>query len=94
VASAGRRDVAFDLGMPVPLRITRADGGEVPAGRLRVTRLDDQHAYLDVPPESPLAPGDLLCLGISHPCTTMDKWRVIPVADEQYRVIDAIHTFF
>jgi D-serine dehydratase len=94
VASAGRRDVAFDLGMPVPLRITRADGGEVPAGRLRVTRLDDQHAYLDVPPELPLAPGDLLCLGISHPCTTMDKWRVIPVADEHYRVIDAIHTFF
>ena len=65
-----------------------------PAGRLRVTRLDDQHAYLSVPAESLLAPGDLLCLGISHPCTTMDKWRVIPVTDEQYQVIDAVHTFF
>jgi D-serine dehydratase len=94
VASAGRRDVAFDLGMPLPQRIRHADGTEIPAGRLRVTRLDDQHAYLDVPPESPLSPGDLLCLGISHPCTTMDKWRVIPVADEEYRVIDAVHTFF
>jgi len=94
VASAGRRDVAFDLGLPVPLRIRPAAGGEAPAGRLRVTRLDDQHAYLSVPPESPLAPGDLLCMGISHPCTTMDKWRVIPVADQEYRVIDAVHTFF
>jgi D-serine deaminase-like pyridoxal phosphate-dependent protein len=88
VASAGRRDVAFDLGLPVPLRIRKADGREAPAGRLRVTRLDDQHAYLSVPAESLLAPGDLLCLGISHPCTTMDKWRVIPVTDEQYQVID------
>jgi D-serine dehydratase len=33
-------------------------------------------------------------MGISHPCTTMDKWRVIPVADQEYRVIDAVHTFF
>jgi len=94
VASAGRRDVAFDLGLPVPLRIRQPDGSEAPAGQLRVTRLDDQHAYLSVPPTSPLAPGDLLCLGISHPCTTMDKWRVIPVVDGEYRVIDAVHTFF
>jgi D-serine dehydratase len=94
VASAGRRDVAFDQDLPVPLRVRRPDGREWPAGPLQVTRLDDQHAYLSVPPDSPVAPGDLLCLGISHPCTTMDKWRVIPVADQEYRVIDAIHTFF
>jgi D-serine deaminase-like pyridoxal phosphate-dependent protein len=94
VASAGRRDVGFDQGLPVPLRIRQADGHETPAGQLRVTKLDDQHAYLSVPAGSPLAPGDLICLGISHPCTTFDKWRVIPVVDEEYRVIDAIHTFF
>jgi D-serine deaminase-like pyridoxal phosphate-dependent protein len=94
VASAGRRDVSFDVGMPVPLRVRRADGPESPAGQLRVAKLDDQHAHLSVPPGFPLAPGDLLCLGISHPCSTFDKWRVIPVVDEQYRVIDAIHTFF
>ena len=94
VASAGRRDVGFDQGMPVPIRIRHADGLETPAGRLLVTKLDDQHAHLSVPAESPLAPGDLICLGISHPCTTFDKWRVIPVVDEEYRVIEAIHTFF
>jgi D-serine deaminase-like pyridoxal phosphate-dependent protein len=94
VASAGRRDVGFDQGLPVPVRIRQTGGRETPAGPLRVTKLDDQHAHLSVPEESPLAPGDLICLGISHPCTTFDKWRVIPVVDEEYRVIDAIHTFF
>jgi D-serine dehydratase len=36
----------------------------------------------------------VVCFGVSHPCTTFDKWRVIPVADDQYQVVDAIHTFF
>jgi D-serine deaminase-like pyridoxal phosphate-dependent protein len=94
VAGTGRRDTGFDQGPPVPLRVRHTGGRETPAGQLRVTKLDDQHAYLSVPEESPLAPGDLICLGISHPYTTFDKWRVIPVADEEYRVIDAIHTFF
>jgi D-serine dehydratase len=47
-----------------------------------------------VPDESGLAPGDLVCLGISHPCTTFDKWRVIALVDDEYRVVDAVHTFF
>jgi D-serine deaminase-like pyridoxal phosphate-dependent protein len=59
-----------------------------------VTRLDDQHAYISVPPGADLAPGDLLCLGISHPCTTFDKWRAIPVVDDENRVTDVVHTFF
>jgi D-serine deaminase-like pyridoxal phosphate-dependent protein len=91
---AGRRDVAFDAGMPVPLRVRRRGGQQDGPQGMRVTRLDDQHAYLTVPGESELAPGDLLCLGISHPCTTFDKWRVIPVVDDNYQVVDAIHTFF
>ena len=66
----------------------------VQAGDLIVTRLDDQHAYLAVPQGTSLAPGDLICFGISHPCTTLDKWRVIPVVDDDYQVIDAVHTFF
>ena len=91
---AGRRDTSFDSGMPVPLRI-RGPGGQQAAARgMRVSRLDDQHAYLSVPPDCGLAPGDLVCLGISHPCTAFDKWRVIPVTDDEYRVVDAVHTFF
>jgi D-serine deaminase-like pyridoxal phosphate-dependent protein len=91
---AGRRDVAFDAGMPVPLRVRRRGGQQALAQGMRVTRLADQHAYLSLPAGTGLAPGDLVCLGISHPCTTFDKWRVIPVVDDAYRVIDAIHTFF
>jgi len=56
--------------------------------------LADQHAFVSVPSGVRLAPGDLIGFGISHPCTTFDKWRVIPVVDDDYRVIDAVHTFF
>ena len=97
IVGAGRHDVAFDQDMPIPLGVRPAGGGQAdPAdtSAMRVTKLDDQHGYLRVPDESALAPGDLICLGISHPCTTFDKWRVIPVIDDQYRVFDAVHTFF
>jgi D-serine dehydratase len=92
--NAGRRDVAFDSGYPVPLQVRDRDGRLTPADGMTVTALNDQHAYLTVPAGCGLAPGDLVCMGISHPCTTFDKWRVIPVADDGHRVIDAIHTFF
>lgn len=94
IACAGRRDASIDQGLPIPLRARRPGGEERPAGQLTVTRLDDQHAYISVPGDFDLAPGDLVCLGVSHPCTTFDKWRVIPVVDDEYRVIDAVHTFF
>ena len=97
---AGRRDVSFDHGLPVPLGIVRpgtsppGESGPDETAGMRVSGLDDQHAYLSLPPGSRLAPGDLIRLGISHPCTTFDKWRVIPVVDDDYRVVDALHTFF
>ena len=97
IVLAGRHDVAFDQDMPVPLRTWPAGqpaADDRGAAGMQVSTLDDQHAYVRVPAESALAPGDLLCFGISHPCTTFDKWRVIPVVDDGYRVIDAIHTFF
>jgi D-serine dehydratase len=94
VLSAGRRDVAFDAGLPLPLCVRDSAGQRVPARDMTVTKLDDQHAYLSVPPGATLAPGDLVCMGISHPCTTFDKWRVVPVVDDSHRVVDAIHTFF
>ena len=94
LACAGRRDVGFDADLPVPLRFRRPGGQLVPAAGSRVSDLNDQHAYLALAPGTDLAPGDLVCLGVSHPCTTFDKWRVIPVVDDGYHVIDAVHTFF
>jgi D-serine dehydratase len=60
----------------------------------RVTELNDQHAYLQLGQGTDLAPGDLVCLGISHPCTTFDKWRVIPVVSDDDHVTDIVHAFF
>ncbi len=94
IADAGRRDSSFDQGLPIPLRVRRPDGQECDASALRVAQLDDQHAYLRLPPGFELHPADLVCLGISHPCTAFDKWQLIPVVDEDYRIVDVIRTFF
>jgi D-serine dehydratase len=92
---AGRRDVGFDAGLPVPLRVVRRGGtGRTDLAASAVTELNDQHAYLRLDEGTALAPGDLVGLGISHPCTTLDKWRVIPVVNDDDRVTDAVHAFF
>ncbi len=82
----GRRDVSFDQGMPVPLTL----------GDSTVTKLNDQHAYLRLgPADGPAVEvGDWLRFGISHPCTTFDKWQMIPVLDDDGRVVDLVRTFF
>jgi D-serine deaminase-like pyridoxal phosphate-dependent protein len=89
----GKRDAPFDEGLPVP-KLTRRGAGTVPLDGVTVTKLNDQHAYLSVPAGVPLAPGDLVGFGISHPCTAFDKWRVIPVVDAGYRVVDLVSTYF
>jgi D-serine deaminase-like pyridoxal phosphate-dependent protein len=91
---AGRRDAGFDKGLPVPLRAVRRDGNGADLAESELTELNDQHAYLRLSPGTELAPGDLVCLGISHPCTTFDKWRVIPVVSDDDRVTDMVHAFF
>jgi D-serine dehydratase len=52
------------------------------------------HAHMAVPDDSPLAVGDMLGFGISHPCTTFDKWPLILMVDEKYDVVSAVRTFF
>jgi D-serine dehydratase len=99
ILAVGKRDISFDLSMPVP--IARAPRGmleaePVPAG-WKITALNDQHAYLrwDASEEAQ-APvvGDRVGLGISHPCTTFDKWHWMPVVEENYRVSDAVAMHF
>ncbi len=79
----GRRDVSFDAGLPVPLGLPGAT----------VTKLNDQHAYLELAGHT-VAVGDRLGFGISHPCTTFDRWQLIPVLDDADRVVDLVRTFF
>ena len=61
---------------------------------MQVQRLMDQHAICTLDGADRLAVGDLVSFGISHPCTAFDRRRVIPVADDEGRVIDAIVTMF
>lgn len=90
----GRRDVSFDGGLPRPRRLRGAGGEFIDAAGLTVFDLNDQHAYIDVPAEPSVGVGDWLSCGISHPCTAMDKWHLIPVVDDSYAVVDLVRTFF
>lgn len=90
----GKRDVPFDEGLPKPLDIRYADGDRASAGGLTVTAINDQHAFLRVPADARLRPGDVVRLGISHPCTAFDKWRVLLVLDDDERVVGAVRTLF
>ncbi|WP_119388121.1 amino acid deaminase [Taklimakanibacter lacteus] len=100
ILTVGRRDISFDSAMPTPLKWLRPGQG-VTVSSLQsfgpgyvVTGLNDQHCYLQVPETSPLAVGDMVAFGISHPCTTFDKWQVISVVDDDYNVVSAIRTYF
>jgi len=92
--SFGKRDVSHDLGLPIPRSVSSAGQPPHDLRGASIVRLDDQHAYLHCGPDSRLVIGDLVGCGISHPCTTFDKWRLIPVVDDGYDVIDAVLTFF
>ena len=91
----GKRDVSYDLHMPVPRFWARTGGAasEIPPGH-EITGLNDQHAYLKVPADTPLEIGDMVGCGVSHPCTTFDKWQLMYLVDDAYRVTGGIRTFF
>jgi hypothetical protein len=40
---------------------------------------------MEVPADADVRVGDLVGCGISHPCTTFDKWRWMPVVDDAMR---------
>jgi D-serine deaminase-like pyridoxal phosphate-dependent protein len=89
----GRRDVSFDQGLPRPLLRRRGGAQDAPLDGAQVTQLNDQHAFVRIPDGVDVRVGDRVQLGISHPCTTFDKHRVIPVV-EQGVVVDAVTTLF
>ncbi|WP_432253073.1 alanine racemase [Streptomyces sp. HNM1019] len=93
--NAGKRDAAYDLDMPEPQLIRSArDATTRPATGLTITALSDQHAWVSVADDTPLEVGDWVALGLSHPCTSFDKWQLIPVAESNGTVTDYIRTFF
>ncbi|MBD5786450.1 alanine racemase [Cellulosimicrobium terreum] len=105
ICGVGRRDVSFDIDLPVALALRPLDddGALRPARELAgasVTALNDQHLYLTLgpgagrgPATAQVRPGDVIGFGISHPCTTLDRWHVAAVVrgDE---VVDLVTTDF
>ncbi|MFF8398240.1 amino acid deaminase [Streptomyces sp. NPDC016172] len=91
--NAGKRDAAYDLDLPFA-QVIRRGGAERPATGVSVTALSDQHAWLATTPEADLEVGDWVGLGLSHPCTSFDKWQLIPVAEADGTVVDYVRTFF
>ena len=88
ILNAGRRHVSHDSGLPVPLRLMRAgDGSDVDASSTSVTALSDHHAFLRFPENLDVQVGDIISLGISHPCTTFDKWNQLVVLDDDRRKV-------
>ncbi|MBK6651678.1 MAG: amino acid deaminase [Betaproteobacteria bacterium] len=95
--TCGRRDISYDQRMPIPVH-------HAPIGSLStlpipsdwaITALNDQHAYLRFDAaQATVKVGDRVGLGISHPCTTFDKWRWMALADSDWTVTGAISTCF
>ncbi|GLX53785.1 amino acid deaminase [Streptomyces hygroscopicus subsp. hygroscopicus] len=91
--NAGKRDVSYDLDLPVA-QVVRRDGAERPAAGVEVTALSDQHLWLRTGPEADVRVGDWIGFGLSHPCTVFEKWQLIPVAEADGTVVDYIRTYF
>jgi D-serine dehydratase len=89
VLNLGKRDIGNDLHNPIPIK---SYGGQVKSFSAVIEKLNDQHGYLRTSADFQLA--QLIGLGISHPCTTFDKWRLVPLVNDNYDVVDCLQTFF
>ncbi|AUI59882.1 amino acid deaminase [Amycolatopsis sp. BJA-103] len=91
----GKRDASFDEGMPEPRLIRKGDGPPSALEGHAIQKMNDQHAFLTLPPGSPVEVGDWIALGLSHPCTVFDKWPLIPVVGpDGETVLDFVRTHF
>jgi D-serine deaminase-like pyridoxal phosphate-dependent protein len=106
IIALGKRDVSFDLGLPVPLQQYRpaAMSGSAAAsgpssaptdirGKAEIVRLNDHHGYLRFT-DLDLAVMDRIAVGISHPCTTFDRWEYLYRVNDNYDVVSIVRTFF
>ena len=97
VLAVGKRDISFDDDLPVAELWFRPGVHDQPRSvgdGCRTVEMHTQHIHMDAPIDHPFRIGDMISLGISQPCTTFDKWQVVPVVDDGYNVVSAIRTFF
>ncbi|GAA3537547.1 amino acid deaminase [Zobellella aerophila] len=95
VIGFGKRDVAFDAGLPIPLAHYR-EGRQITAecGGWHTEKVMDQHAFMSLPEAVDIQVGDIIIFGTSHPCLTFDKWRALALVDDEYQLLESIVTHF
>src|SRR5690606_25213165 len=97
IVAMGKRDAGYDMSLP-ELQWHYRPGRDLkpqrPTDGCRTQAMNDQHLYLRFPETMPIGVGDLLGFGVSHPCTTFDKWQLLYVVDDEYTVSSALKTFF
>ncbi|WP_051341747.1 amino acid deaminase [Pseudonocardia spinosispora] len=99
---AGKRDLPYDEGLPRPQLVADRLGGPTRPLDGEITSVNDQHAFLRIEPATALRVGDVVRLGLSHPCTAFDKWRWIPVVahapgpgtEDDPLITDLVQTYF
>lgn len=95
IVNFGKRDCAFDAGLPQPLAHYRAGKAlELKAGAITSTGVMDQHCMLKLAEGCDVQVDDILVFGTSHPCLTFDKWKVLLLTDDEYNVVDELETLF
>lgn len=95
IAAFGKRDAGHDAGLPVARFHYRPGVHAAPVpieGQLVTAGLFDQHAILEGALEVEV--GDVLGFGVSHPCTTFDRWRAIFLVDQARQVTGHVTTLF
>jgi D-serine deaminase-like pyridoxal phosphate-dependent protein len=90
IVGCGRRDVPTDEALPVPLGLFGAPSDRLGPGPATSVAVNDHHLFVRVDPRSELAVGDVLRLGISHPCGAFDRWREIPLVDADHRLVGVL----
>lgn len=93
VVNFGKRDCAFDAGLPQPVARYR-NGAQLSAEGIESVGIMDQHCMLRLAPGSDVQVGDILVFGTSHPCLTFDKWKTLLLVDEQYNVLEELDSLF
>lgn len=96
ILTLGKRDCAFDAGLPQPalhFRPGSARPVKAPAG-WEVFHIMDQHSAMRLPEDADVKVGDMIALSTSHPCLTFDKWREIHLIDDDYTIIEQVNTCF
>ena len=88
----GRRDVPFDDQLPVVLGRYGHDGRRSDVPDVRVTKLNDQHAFLQVPQGLQVGLGEVWSFGVSHPCGAFDRWPAIPLVDGRHQITGVVTT--